>query len=240
MKAMILAAGQGRRLRPLTDTCPKPMVPIAGRPVLEYVIQLLARHGFDELVINLHHHPEVIQDHFGDGTTWNVRLTYSYEEELRGTAGAVRQMAAFFDERFLVYYGDNLSNVDLTELWEAHASAGEVASLGLLWMDDPTSRGIVELDRHGCVRRFIEKPLADQVFDNYLVNGGIYIFEPEILDWIPATRCSDFSRDVFPRLLEHGRAIYGHRLRGQLLSTDTLERYRDTQQQVDEKCFKLP
>ena len=100
---MILAAGRGARLRPLTDALPKPMIPIAGRPLLEHVIRLLSRHGFDQLVINLHHFPEIIRDHFGDGGDWDVRIHYSLEDELLGTAGAVRRMATFFDEPFLVY-----------------------------------------------------------------------------------------------------------------------------------------
>ena len=240
MKAMILAAGRGTRLRPLTDTCPKPMIPIAGRPLLEYIVRLLARHGFDELVVNLHHLPEAIQEHFGDGREWNVRLTYSYEPELLGTAGAVRQVADLFHERFLVYYGDNLTNVDLTDLWEAHCREGELVSVGLLWMDDPTSRGIVELDPRGRVRQFVEKPRPEQVFDDYLINGGIYVLEPRILERIPASTPSDFSRDIFPGLLADGYGIYGHRLRGQLLSTDTPERYQEAKQQVAERRFALP
>ena len=115
MKAMILAAGRGTRLRPLTDTCPKPMIPIAGKPLLEYVIRLLARHGFDQLMINLYHLPQLVQDYFGDGSKWNVHIAYSLEEELLGTAGAVARVADFLDEPFVLYYGDNLCNVDLTD-----------------------------------------------------------------------------------------------------------------------------
>ena len=240
MKAMILAAGRGRRLRPLTDTCPKPMIPIAGTPLLEHVIRLLARHGFDQLAINLNHLPDVIRDHFGDGCDFGVEITYSLEEELLGTAGAVRKMAAFFDESFLVYYGDNLCNTDLSNLWRAHQSRETIASIGLLWMDDPTHRGIVQLDAVGRIRRFLEKPRADQVFDDYLVNGGTYVLEPEIFEHIPAGRPSDFSGDIFPALLKKGHALYGHKLRGQLLSTDTTERYADTVQQVEAGTFQLP
>ena len=240
MKAMILAAGRGTRLRPLTDTCPKPMIPIAGRPLLEHIVRLLAQHGFDQLVVNLHHLPEVIQDHFGDGSAWDVRITYSFEPELLGTAGAVRRVAEFFDERFLVYYGDNLCNADLTDMWVTHGARGARVSLGLLWMDEPTSRGIIGLDSEDRVRRLIEKPRPDQVFDNYLVNGGVYVMEPEVLARIPATTPCDFSRDVLPGLIAAGCPVYGHRLRGQLLSTDTPERYRHAQEQVAANCFTLP
>ncbi len=239
MKAMILAAGRGTRLRPLTNTCPKPMISIADKPLLEYVIRILALHGFDELVINLHHLPEIIQEYFGDGSAWNVDLNYSFEEELLGTAGAVQKAAGFFDEPFLVYYGDQLTNADLSDFWQAHKRAGVQASLGLIWKNDPTSHGVVQLDRHRLVRRFIEKPQAHQVFDNYLVNAGIYILEPEILNWIPRPPC-DFGYDVFPDLLAGGQAIYGHHLKGQLLSTDTMERYRHTQRQIEAQHFILP
>ena len=145
---MILAAGRGTRLRPLTDEIPKAMVPFADKPLLEYVVRLLARHGFDDLVINLHYLPQVITDYFGDGRAWGVSITYSLEDELLGTAGAVRQVADCFDGPFLVYYGDNLTNFDLGDLWQTHQREGEIASIGLLWMDDPTTRGIIGLDAH--------------------------------------------------------------------------------------------
>ncbi|MDE2808007.1 MAG: nucleotidyltransferase family protein, partial [Gemmatimonadota bacterium] len=175
---MILAAGRGTRLRPLTDATPKAMVPFAGKPLLEYVVRLLAQHGFDDLVINLHHLPQVIADYFGDGRAWGVSITYSLEDDLLGTAGAVRQVADFFDGPFLLYYGDNLTNFDLDDLWQTHQREGEIASIGLLWMDDPTTRGIIGLDAHHRIERFVEKPRADQVFDNYWVNAGIYALQP--------------------------------------------------------------
>jgi len=240
MKAMILAAGRGTRLLPLTATCPKPMVPIAGRPLLEYTIRLLAQHGFDELVVNLHHLPQAIRDYFGDGCKWDVKLSYSFEEELLGTAGAIRKLADFFDQRFLVYYGDHLSNANLSSLWQFHEKAGALATLGLLWKEDPSASGIVELDSSQRVQRFTEKPGPDQTFANYLVNAGIYVLEPEIMQWIHPPPPRDFGYDVFPALLADQRPVYGHRLQGQLLSTDTLERYRDTQQQVADHQFILP
>ncbi len=240
MKAMILAAGRGQRLCPLTDTCPKPMIPIAGKPLLEYVVRLLARHGFDQLAINLSHLPHIIRDHFGDGRAFGVKITYSFEEQLLGTAGAVRRLAAFFDEPFLVYYGDNLSNADLTDLWRAHHRRNALASMGLLWMDDPTNRGIVRVDTKGHIVGFIEKPQAHEVFDEYLVNGGTYVLDPAIIDHIPPRAPSDFSHDVFPALLAKGQTLYGHKLKGQLLSTDTPQRYADTQKQIAAGAFRLP
>lgn len=240
MKAMILAAGQGRRLRPLTDICPKPMIPLGGKPLLEHVITLLAKHGFDQLVVNLHHLPEVVRAHFGDGSAWKVRLTYSLETELLGTAGAVRRMAAFFDQPFLVYYGDNLSNMDLGEFWEAHTYQGELASMGLHREDDPCRSGIVRLDEWSRIAEFIEKPRPEQVFSGYQINCGIYALQPRIFDWIPSQGASDFGAEVFPRLLAAGQPIYGHPLRGQLLASDTPERYAAAQAQIASGCFTLP
>jgi NDP-sugar pyrophosphorylase family protein len=237
---MILAAGRGQRLRPLTDSCPKALIPIAGKPLLEYVIRLLVRYGFDEIVINLHHLPNEIETFCGTGSYWGARITYSKEEELLGTAGAVGKVRSCFDEPFMVYYGDNLCNVDLEQLWTDHLRSGKLATVGLLPMDDPTTRGIIQLDEDGTITRLIEKPAAAEVFDDYLVNAGIYALEPEVLAAIPENTFFDFSHDLFPAMLGKGQAIHGHRLRGQLLSTDTLARYRHAQEQVDAGAFDLP
>ena len=237
---MVLAAGVGSRLRPLTERIPKAMIPIGDRPLLEHVIRLLCHHGFDEIAINIHHHPGAIESHFGDGSDWGVHIRYSRERQLLGTAGAVRQLADFFDEPFLVYYGDNLSNINLTDFREAHESEGEVASIGLLWMDEPESRGIVELNADRHITRMIEKPRSDEVFDNYLVNGGLYMLETQILDMIPDAGPADFAGDVFPELLRRGGTVYGHALEGQLLSNDTPERYRRTREAVADGSFALP
>ncbi len=236
---MILAAGRGTRLRPLTDATPKAMVPFADKPLLEHTVRLLAQHGFDDLIINLHHLPQVITDHFGDGRAWGVSITYSLEDELLGTAGAVRKVADCFDGPFLVYYGDNLTNFDLDDLWQTHRRKGEIASIGLLWMDDPTTRGIIGINQHHRIERFIEKPQADQVFDNYWVNAGIYALQPEIFDYIPTHFPCDFS-EIFADLLAANRPLRGHPMRGQLLSTDTPERYRHACQCVDLGAFVLP
>ena len=236
---MILAAGRGTRLRPLTDECPKAMVPFAGKPLLEYVVRLLAQHGFDDLVINLHHLPHVITDYFGAGRAWGVSITYSLEKDLLGTAGAARRVADSFDEPFLLYYGDNLTNFDVGDLWQTHQRAGAIASIGLLRMDDPTTRGIVGLDAQHRIERFVEKPRPDQVFADYWVNAGIYALQPAILDHIPPDTPCDFSA-VFADLLAAGCPLLGHPMSGQLLSTDTPARYRRACQCVHSGAFTLP
>ena len=243
MKAMILAAGRGSRLRPLTDTVPKPMIPIAGLPLLEHTLRLLRSHGFDDLIINLHHLPEVIRQYFGNGDRLGVRLRYADEPQLRGTAGAIRDVATsgfFGDEEFLVFYGDNLINADLTALWQSHLSTQAQATIGLVWMPDPHDRGIVGLAADGRIDRLVEKPSTKQLFDDYLINAGVYAIGPDVVDSIPATGTPDFAVDVFPHLLQRGDHLVGHRLMGQLLSTDTAERYQAACEQVAAGHFALP
>ncbi len=240
MKAMILAAGCSSRLGDLGRRIPKPMLPFFDKPLLEYVIFLLEQHGFNDLMINLFHLPDLIKNHFGKGTRWRVNITYSLETQLLGTAGAVSNVAEHFDAPFLVYYGDNLANIDLTDLWESHQSSNAIATIGLIRMDDPTTRGIIGLDENYIIDRIIEKPEKEQIFDNYWVNSGCYIIEPEVFNQIPKIVPLDFSGDVFPLLLANKLPLRGHPLKGQLLSTDTPKRYKDALNAVIEGSFTLP
>jgi NDP-sugar pyrophosphorylase family protein len=210
-KAMLLAAGKGTRLRPLTDTVSKCMVVIAGKPILEHNIERLKSYGVTDIVINLHYQPESIITHFGDGSRFGVRLTYSFEPELLGTAGAVKQVAAMFDAPFFVWYGDNLSDCRLDHLWRLHVARSGVATIALHHRDDPTQSGIVELDDNDRVVRFLEKPRAEQIFSHW-VSAGILVLEPRLLDAIAANEPTDFGREVFPKLLEQGEVIFGYRM----------------------------
>jgi mannose-1-phosphate guanylyltransferase len=210
-KAMVLAAGRGTRLRPLTDTVPKCMACVAGKPVLEHNVEWMRKFGVTELIVNLHHMPEAVKDYFGDGERWGVRITYSYEPELLGTAGAVKKVADFFDAPFLVWYGDNLSTCRLDRLWESHLKKGGLATIALHEREDPTQSGIVGLDEDGRVSRFLEKPRPEQVFSHW-VSAGIFVLEPQALEAVPAEGAHDFGRDVFPALLDRGAALYGYRM----------------------------
>lgn len=210
-KAMLLAAGRGTRLRPLTETVSKCMAAVAGRPVLEHTIERLKNFGVTDLVINLHYLPEAVTDYFGDGSRFGVRITYSFEQELLGTAGAVKRVASFFDGPFFVWYGDNLSTCRLDHLWQSHAARGGVATIALHHREDPTQSGIVGLDESDRVTRFLEKPRADEVFSHW-VSAGIFALEQSALEAIPSRAPMDFGRDVFPALLESGAAIYGYRM----------------------------
>ncbi len=226
MKAMLLAAGLGTRLRPLTYDLPKPMVPILGRPVMEHIIRLLARHGFDDVIANLHYFPDLIRDTFGDGSRHGIRLVYSYEPELLGTAGGVGNAREHFGgETFLVISGDALTDIDLTALWRRHKEAGGIATLALKRVDDPSELGVVIVDDEGRIQGFQEKPAPGEELSN-LGNCGIYVFEPEIFDYFPDRPFVDWAQDVFPALLEQDVAFYGHEVAEYWNDVGSLEEYR--------------
>ena len=223
-KAMLLAAGQGTRLRPLTETLAKCMMPVGGKPILEHNIERLKKYGVTDVVINLHYLPDTVRNHFGDGRRWGVNISYSFETNLLGTAGAVRNVANFFDGPFFIWYGDSLSNCRLDRLWELHKDRGGLATIALHHREDPTQSGIVALDENDRIMRFLEKPRADQIFSHW-VNAGIFVIERTALDDIPAEGPSDFGRDVFPDLLNKGVELYGYRMSRdeELLWIDTPE-----------------
>jgi mannose-1-phosphate guanylyltransferase len=226
MKAMLLAAGLGTRLRPLTYELPKPMVPVLGRPVMEHILRLLARHGFDDVVANLHYFPDLIRGRFGDGSDYGVRLVYSYEPELMGTAGGVRNVRDHFGgETFLIISGDALTDIDLTALWKTHKEKGGIATLSLKRVDDPSQLGVVIVNEDGRIQGFQEKPDPAEALSN-LGNCGIYVFEPEIFDYFPEREFVDWAMDVFPRLLAEDVSFYGHEVLEYWNDVGSLEEFR--------------
>ena len=226
MKAMILAAGLGTRLRPLTEEISKPMVPIVNRPVMEHIVELLARHGFDQLYVNLHYHPQVITKHFGSGERWGVSITYSYEEELMGTAGGVKKLEKELGGgTFLVISGDALTDLDLTALMEFHRRHGGIATLVLTPVDDPSKYGVVIVDQEGRILDFQEKPGREEARSN-LANSGIYVFEPRVLEMIPAGRFYDFGSQLFPRFLQEGVEFFGYRHDDYWNDVGSIEEYK--------------
>ena len=212
MKALILAAGKGTRLGRLTTAYPKPMLAVAGRPLLAYHVDWLRDHGVTQIAINLHHAADVIQNYFGDGSAFGVAITYSYEPELLGTAGAAKRLEKFFDERFAVVYGDVFTNINLTRLAAFHvdrmAGADNGVTLSLYRVPNPTECGLVDIDEQGRVHRFVEKPRADQVFTD-LANAGVLICEPRVLARVPAEGVVDFGRDVLPGMLTDLLPVFG-------------------------------
>jgi NDP-sugar pyrophosphorylase family protein len=212
-RAMVLAAGRGMRLRPVTEQLPKCMVRLGGRPLLEYAIRWLRDFDITDLVINLYHMPAAVTAYFGGGQRWGVHITYSVEREPLGTAGGVKRVESLFPDPFFVWYGDNISTCRLDRLWNFHRSCGGVATLALHQRDDPTHGGIVAVDGEDRVTRFLEKPGPRDIFSRW-VNAGIYVLDPAVFRRIPSEAIADFGRDVFPSMLAAGDALYGYRMRG--------------------------
>ena len=223
MRAMLLAAGLGTRLRPITYEMPKPMVPVVNRPVMEHILRLLARHGFGEVIANLHWFPDLIRDTFGDGAGQGVQLSYSFEEQLLGTSGGVRNAADFLGDSFLVISGDALTDVDLGAMRAFHESHDGIATLATKRVEDTTQFGVAITGEDGRIQGFQEKPQPSEALSD-LANCGIYMFRAEIFDFFPAPGASaaagpddpegfaDWAMDVFPRLLEGDVPFYSHEI----------------------------
>jgi mannose-1-phosphate guanylyltransferase/phosphomannomutase len=241
VKALILAAGEGTRLRPLTLERPKPMLPIGRAPLLDHLVRLLARHGVSEIAINLHYKPDAVTTYFGDGSRWGVRLTYSHEERMLGTAGAVRRLQSFLDETFFVLYGDVLTDLDLTALAAFHVAKQAALTAALYRVPRPWDCGIVALDGSGRITRFVEKPPRHAVFSD-LANAGVYVVQPEVIEEIPPDTCYDFGHDLFPVLLERGAALYGYPIgdNDYLLDIGSPDKYEQAQRDWAAGRIRLP
>lgn len=230
MKAMILAAGEGTRLRPLTLALPKPMVPIANVPLLVRTIRLLREGGVTEIAVNLFHRPDAIRDALGDGAELGVRLVYSDEATLMGTAGGVKRMEAFLDEPFLVLYGDNLYQADFAPLVAFHRERQADVTIATFTAPNPSACGLVVTEADGRVSRFQEKPPPAEVFTDQ-ANAGVYVVEPHVLGRIASDTVADWGHDVFPRLLalganEPGGRVFAAPMGGYLQDTGTVASYR--------------
>ncbi len=208
MKAVILVGGEGTRLRPLTVDTPKPMLPLVNVPFIEYVIRLLKKHGVDEVILSAGYLPTAFDDHLGNGSDLGVKIVYVTEEKPLGTGGAVKNVAAHLDDTFIVFNGDILTDLNITQLVEYHRAKKAVATLTLTSVDDPTAYGLVPIDAAGNVQEFLEKPSWDEVTTD-LINAGTYVLEPSILDLIPSGENHSFERGVFPLLVERKQPIVG-------------------------------
>jgi NDP-sugar pyrophosphorylase family protein len=234
MKAFILGAGLGTRLRSLGLDLPKVMVPIGGKPLLQHHLELLSRQGIREFIVNLHYLPEKITDYFGAGSRLGVRITYSHEPVLLGTAGAVKKMEAELRAgAFLVVYGDNLVAIELAPLLELHRARHAVATVALYESPEPWTGGVVETEASGKVIRFVEKPDRKEISTN-LINAGIYVLEPAVLDSIPAGKFCDFGKDVFPKLLADGQPVYAMKPKAYIQDVGTPERLAKAQRDFEQ------
>lgn len=209
-KAMLLAAGAGTRLRPLTYETPKPMVPVVNRPVIHHVLDNLLKHGVEEVMINLHALPEQVRGYCGDGSRWSLKLRYSHEPKLMGTAGSIKKVESFFkDGPFFVMSGDGVSDIDLTAMWQFHRRRGAFATMATKRVESRFEYGVTLTGSDQRIKGFLEKPSWGDVFSNK-VNTGIYLFEPEVLKLIPRGRPYDFGHELWPKLLKMRKPIFAY------------------------------
>jgi mannose-1-phosphate guanylyltransferase/phosphomannomutase len=231
MKAVIMAGGEGTRLRPLTSNQPKPMMPIANKPMMEHVVELLKRHGFDDVVVTVAFQANAIRTYFGNGSEFGVRMVYATEENPLGTAGSVRNAMDELQETFLVISGDVLTDVDLAGIVDFHRERKGLATIGLKAMENPLEFGIVITRDDGSIERFLEKPSWGQVFSD-TINTGIYVVEPDVFEHIEPGKPVDFSADVFPRLLDDGIPLFGYVADSYWEDVGTLDAYIKAHQDV--------
>jgi len=233
MKAMILAAGEGTRLRPLTLTVPKVLLPVSGVPLIRHILLWLKDHGIREVAINLHYQGQKIRDALGDGSNLGMRIVYSPEDTILGTAGGVKRMEHYLDGPFVVHYGDVLTDFDLTAMLRFHQAKKAAATLSILKVSRPRSAGVVEMDASARVLSFTEHP-AERAASADLESGGTYILERTVLDTIPVEQPSDFGHDVLPALLARDLPVYGYILKDDdyLVDIGTIEKYRQANEDM--------
>jgi len=239
MKAIIMAGGFGTRLRPLTVNIPKPMVPMANKPMMEYIVTLLKENGFDDLLVMLYYQPEVIIRHFGDGAAYGVRMEYMRPQSDLGTAGCVKFAQKHLKETFLVISGDLLTDFNLKAALAAHRQKKAVASLVLTRVPNPLAYGVVIVNEDNRIQRFLEKPSWGEVFSD-TINTGIYLLEPSVLEHIPPDRSFDFSKSLFPLLLSAKAPLYGHIAEGYWKDVGDLSEYRLAHYDILDKRVKVP
>jgi mannose-1-phosphate guanylyltransferase/phosphomannomutase len=225
MKAVVMAGGEGTRLRPLTSNQPKPMVPVVGKPCMEHILELLRGHGFEDVIVTVAFLPQAIRSYFADGESLGLAIEYSVEESPLGTAGSVRLAADKLDDTFVVISGDALCDFDLSKLIDFHRERGAAVTIGLKSVENPLEFGIVVTDSDGRIERFLEKPSWSQVFSD-TINTGLYVLEPEVLRHVPVDTPFDFSKELFPLLLEMGRPLYGLPMEGYWQDIGNLDQYR--------------
>lgn len=224
MKAVILAGGYGTRLRPLTYTTPKPMIPIGGKPLLYYTIESLKKAGFNEIIITTGYMKEKIIEYFGNGENFGVKIYYSIEDKPLGTAGSIKLVAENLDEPFGLTQGDIVTEIDLGQQMDYHMKKGGIATIAFKEVEDPWNYGIAQLNEEKLVVRFAEKLPKEKCFSN-LANLGLYTLQPEVLEYIPEEKEYDFSKNLFPKLLNLGKRIYGYVASGFWIDVGRIEGY---------------
>ncbi len=224
MKAIILVGGEATRLRPLTLNTPKAMVPVLNRPFLEHVIQHLIRHGIKDIILTLGNLAKPVENYFGDGNQFGIRLAYAVEDTPLGTAGAVRNATGYLDKAFFVLNGDIFTDLNLKDMFHFHRERKAKVTIALTAVEDPTSYGLIETTAQGRVTRFLEKPDPSEITTN-MINAGTYIIEPDVLDYIPERTSFSFERQLFPQLLDQGEPVYAYPSSNYWIDIGTPEKY---------------
>ena len=206
MQALILAGGEGTRLRPLTTTVPKPVVPLVDRPFIAFMLDWLRQHGIDDIVISCGHMAAGVRNVLGDGSAFGVRLRYVEEPQPLGTGGALKYAESLLDDRFFMLNGDVLTDLDLSAQIAQHERTQATGTLALVPVPDPTNYGLVRLNENNSVREFVEKPSADQI-DTNLISAGAYVLERSVVEMIQPDRSVSIEREIWPRLV--GKGLYG-------------------------------
>jgi mannose-1-phosphate guanylyltransferase/phosphomannomutase len=224
MKAVVMAGGEGSRLRPLTIGRPKPMVPMVSKPVMAHILDLLKRHGITDVIVTLHFMPDAIQSYFGDGQSMGMNIHYTIEENPLGTAGSVKHAERFLDEPFLIISGDSVTDINLTDVIAFHEAKQAEATLALSRVPNPLEYGVIVTDQAGRVVQFLEKPSWGEVISD-TVNTGIYVIDPSVLELIEEGVAADWSKDVFPRMLDQGRRLFGYVTQGNWTDVGDIAEY---------------
>jgi mannose-1-phosphate guanylyltransferase len=234
MKAMILAAGEGTRLRPITLEIPKVLVPIDGIPLIQYTLSWLKSYGISEVAINLCYLGEKVKAFLGDGSRFGMRIVYSEEKSLLGTAGGLKKLEWFFDGPFIVVYGDILIQFNLSEMISFHEQKKALATIALFKPLNPSEVGIIKLDMDDRVISLIEKPKHVDQTQPVLANAGVYVFEKEIFAYMPGNGFCDFAYDIYPKLVESGAQVYGYGLKPNdyLMDIGSLEKHRKANEDI--------
>ncbi|WP_078379706.1 nucleotidyltransferase family protein [Sutcliffiella halmapala] len=239
MKAVILAGGKGSRLLPLTKKLPKPLVPLLNKPVMEYSIELLKKHGITDIIVTLQYLGDKIMSYFGDGSKWGVNLTYQIEDFALGTAGSVKNTEQLLDEPFIVISGDALTDFDLIDGLVFHLQKRALLTVFMKEVKNPTKFGIIQTNDDGQIQRFLEKPQKEQEFSR-VVNTGIYIVDPLVLSFMEKDKPYDFSKEIFPKLIENNMGLYGYKSKGYWKDIGSHEDYRQAQYDMLEHKIQVP
>jgi mannose-1-phosphate guanylyltransferase / phosphomannomutase len=238
MKGVILAGGRGTRLLPLTHDIPKPMLPLLGKPVMEYSIELLKKYDITTIAVMIHHHGEKIRSYFGDGSKWGVELTYFEDSPPLGTAGSIKAAEHFLDEPFVVISGDTLTNIRLLNGIQFHQQSNALLTIFMKKEMNPTDFGVITTNQNGEIIHYIEKPLRQEII-SYMVNTGVYIVEPTVLQEIKPNCFMDFSHHIIPILLERKRRVYGYVTMDYWIDIGTFRRYKRAKRDLVSKKMKL-